>query len=53
MNYEQLELNVMTTNTVALNLYHAFCLQITRNIKRDFKLLDATYHDFYIIIKFI
>lgn len=51
--YEQVELEVVTTNEPAVLLYKKHGFEICGTIKHAQKLKDGSYQDFYMMIKFL
>lgn len=52
-NFEQLELEVVTENVRAIDLYKKFGFEIYTTLKRSMKYLDGTYSDEHIMILFL
>lgn len=53
MNYEQIDLVVLKSNTRALNLYNSFGFEQTGEIRHSFKMEDGHYEDGVFMTKFL
>ena len=53
MNYEQIDLVVLKSNTPALNLYNSFGFEQTGEIRHSFKMEDRHYEDAIFMTKFL
>ena len=53
MNYEQIDLVVLKSNTPALNLYNSFGFEQTDEIRHSFKMEDRHYEDAIFMTKFL
>ncbi len=53
LNYEQIDLVVLKSNTRAIELYNSFGFEITGEIKHSFKMADGSYEDGIFMTKFL
>ncbi|MDF2512628.1 MAG: acetyltransferase, gnat family [Herbinix sp.] len=51
--YEQVELDVVTTNKAAISLYEKYGFEICGTVAHAQKLKDGSYQDLYMMIKFL
>lgn len=51
--YEQIELQVVTTNKAAIALYEKYGFEIYGSLKHAQKLKDGSYQDLYMMVKFL